>query len=135
MPTLCSSSQTPCALIFFFLSSILRRENWGEGGTLKRKINSLRSSKKRNWNNTLQIVQGRSFEHSIHAGAFFQSHRKIKQQLWFWKSSKSQLCIAWKTTSVVTKHGWSGGSWAKDTWPNKNLWGAMLEERPPLGKL
>lgn len=92
-------SNTLCTKFFFFLSSISRGENWGEGVILKRKINSLRCSKKYNWNNILQIVPGRSFEHSVHAMALFQSHWKIKQQLWLWQSSKSQLCVTWKTTS------------------------------------
>ena len=44
-------------------------------------------------------MQGQSFEHSIHAVVFFQSHWKIEQQLSFWQFSKSQLCVAWKTAS------------------------------------
>lgn len=125
----------PNTLCTVFLSSSLRGENWGRMVHWKEKIDSQRSSTNQNWNNILQIVQGQSFEYSIHAVAFFQSHRKIKQQLWLWQSSKYQLRVAQKTTSVVAKHGWWGGGRVKDTWPNKNLWGATSGEKPPLRML
>lgn len=124
MPTFCSSSQTPCAL--FFLFSILREETWDGDGTLKRKINSQRSSQNQNWNNILQIVRGQRLEHSTHAVAFSPSSWEIKQQWWLGQASKSQLCGAWKTTSVAAKHGWPGGSWAEDTRPNKKPMGSHI---------
>lgn len=89
-----------------------------------------RSRKKHSWNKGLQIVQGQSFEHSIHAMAFFQSHWKIKKQLWLWKSSKYKLCVAWKTTSLVAKHERGGEGYKNHAWLNKNLWEATSDERP-----